>query len=329
MGDDSVNEIQDPKEEDKLPTLDSLKHYLETKEAVDIILEETDMSDKSEGPVSTYPTFTAITPCTLERQNQSLRYPMNQHRLLRQKLRNIKKIRKNLRMKEAIQAKHMNVENALERKNLRMKEAIWAKHMDFENALERKNLRMKEAIEAKNMNFENALRFKRQMIERSLPLKYQGSSVAGRMLGKITLIFAQAVFAHPYMDKEFNMVEDLWDFIHVIAPMLKKNPQEIRENVMTKSYKHGRLMAVHAIGFKESDLRIRVNDGCVFVKGEANTLHGKKVITEPVAIRHDYSYDSHSVIAQLIGGEVLVFVPRSAKRENQECVHVGWGDVMG
>ncbi|GJX06208.1 hypothetical protein Tco_0194140 [Tanacetum coccineum] len=271
-------------------------------------------------------------------------------------------------MKEAIQAKHMNVENALERKNLRMKEAIWAKHMDFENALERKNLRMKEAIEAKNMNFENALRFKRQMIERSLPLKYQGSSgarslvakaddfptklvkllwtggakhvemsamqqsliqVAGRMLGKITLIFAQAVFAHPYMDKEFNMVEDLWDFIHVIAPMLKKNPQEIRENVMTKSYKHGRLMAVHAIGFKESDLRIRVNDGCVFVKGEANTLHGKKVITEPVAIRHDYSYDSHSVIAQLIGGEVLVFVPRSAKRENQECVHVGWGDVMG
>ncbi|GJZ93577.1 hypothetical protein Tco_0665642, partial [Tanacetum coccineum] len=57
-----------------------------------------------------------------------------------------------------------------------MKEAIWAKHMDFENALERKNLRMKEAIEAKNMNFENALRFKRQMIERSLPLKYQGSS---------------------------------------------------------------------------------------------------------------------------------------------------------
>ncbi|GJZ81654.1 hypothetical protein Tco_0646648, partial [Tanacetum coccineum] len=201
-------------------------------------------------------------------------------------------------MKEAIQAKHMNVENALERKNLRMKEAIWAKHMDFENALERKNLRMKEAIEAKNMNFENALRFKRQMIERScntpkmgrsgirifkrqmiersLPLKYQGSSVAGRMLGKITLIFAQAVFAHPYMDKEFNMVEDLWDFIHVIAPMLKKNPQEIRENVMTKSYKHGRLMAVHAIGFKESDLRVRVNDGCVFVKGEANTLHGKK-----------------------------------------------------
>ncbi|GJZ81655.1 hypothetical protein Tco_0646649 [Tanacetum coccineum] len=65
--------IQDPKEEDILPTLDSLKHYLETKEAVDIILEETDLSDKSEGPVSTYPTFTAITPCTLERQNQSLR----------------------------------------------------------------------------------------------------------------------------------------------------------------------------------------------------------------------------------------------------------------
>ncbi|GKD00027.1 hypothetical protein Tco_1170301 [Tanacetum coccineum] len=132
--------IQDPKEEDKLPTLDSLKHYLETKEAVDIILEETDLSDKSEGPVSTYPTFTAIAPCTLERQNQSLRYPMNQHRLIRQKLGNIKKTWKNLRMKEAIQAKHMNVENALERKNLRMKEAIWAKHMDFENALERKNL---------------------------------------------------------------------------------------------------------------------------------------------------------------------------------------------
>ncbi|GKA57022.1 hypothetical protein Tco_0756094 [Tanacetum coccineum] len=121
------------------------------------------------------------------------------------------------------------------------------------------------------------------------------------------------------MDKEFNMVEDLWDFIHVIAPMLKKNPQEIRENVMTKSYKHGRLMAVHAIGFKESDLRIRVNDGCVFVKGEANTLHGKKVITEPVAIRHDYSYDSHSVIAQLIGGEVLGFVLRCAERDKQEC----------
>ncbi|GJU02325.1 zinc finger, CCHC-type containing protein [Tanacetum coccineum] len=78
-----------------------------------------------------------------------------------------------------------------------------------------------------------------------------------------------------------------------------------------------------------SDLRIRVDHGCVFVKGEANTLHGKKVINEPVPIPHDYSYDSHSVIAQLIGGEVLVFVSRSTKRENKECVHLGWGDVMG
>ncbi|GJU02326.1 hypothetical protein Tco_1112664 [Tanacetum coccineum] len=84
------------------------------------------------------------------------------------------------------------------------------------------------------------------------------------------------------MDKELDIVEDLWDFIHVIALMLKKNPQEI----------HGWLMAVHAIGFKQSDLRIRV-------------------------------------AMDLIGGEVLVFVPRSTKRENKECVHVGWGDVMG
>ncbi|GJY82920.1 hypothetical protein Tco_0496296 [Tanacetum coccineum] len=203
-------------------------------------------------------------------------------------------------MKEAIQAKHMNVENALERKNLRMKEAIWAKHMDFENALERKNLRMKEAIEAKNMNFENALRFKRQMIERSLPLKYQGSS------DKKTILIPHPVkfFARSLVAKA-----DLFFFAVVIGPVDLFNPSW--------------LMAVHSIGFKESDLRVRVNDGCVFVKGEANTLHGKKVITEPVAIRHDYSYDSHSVIAQLIGGEVLVFVPRSAKRENQECVHVG------
>ncbi|GKE14974.1 hypothetical protein Tco_1422551 [Tanacetum coccineum] len=58
-------------------------------------------------------------------------------------------------MKEAIRAKHMDFENALEKKNLRMKEAIRAKHIDFENALERKNLRMKEAIWAKHMDFEN------------------------------------------------------------------------------------------------------------------------------------------------------------------------------
>ncbi|GJV01028.1 hypothetical protein Tco_1330298 [Tanacetum coccineum] len=159
--------------------------------------------------------------------------------------------RKNLRMKEVIRAKHMDFENALERKNLRMKEAIWVKHMDFENAIERKNLRMKEAIRAKHMDFENALRFIRQMFERSRPLIYQRSDylpteldkllwsggvkyeemsamrqsliqVAGRMLGKITLIYAQAVFAHLDMDKEFDIVDDLWDFIHVIALMLKE-----------------------------------------------------------------------------------------------------------
>ncbi|GJU30908.1 hypothetical protein Tco_1174497 [Tanacetum coccineum] len=151
------------------------------------------------------------------------------------------------------------------------------------------------------------------------------------MLGKITLIFAKAVFAHTqYEDKEFNMVEDLWDFIHVIAPMLKKNPQEIRENVMTKSYKHGRLMAVHAIGFKESDLRIRVNDGCVFVKGEAkHKSMEKRTNTEPVVIVTMNSYESHTEIVHLLRRLIGFMFRDPAKRENQECVHVGWGDVMG
>ncbi|GJX52612.1 retrotransposon protein, putative, ty1-copia subclass [Tanacetum coccineum] len=104
-------------------------------------------------------------------------------------------------------------------------------------------------------------------------VKYEEMS-APKSYTRYIVVFS--VFSHLDMDKELDIVEDLWDFIHVIAPMLKKNPQEIRENVMTKSYKHGWLMAVHAIIFKESDLRIRVDHGCVFVKGEANTLHGKK-----------------------------------------------------
>ncbi|GJV01027.1 hypothetical protein Tco_1330297 [Tanacetum coccineum] len=97
----------------------------------------------------------------------------------------------------------MDFDKALERKNLRMKEAIWAKHMDFENALR-----------FKRQMFERSRPLIYQRSSDDLPtelvkllwprgVKYEETAMQQSLI---------QVFAHQDMDKEFDMLEDLRDY---------------------------------------------------------------------------------------------------------------------
>ena len=90
------------------------------------------------------------------------------------------------------------------------------------------------------------------------------------------------------------------------------------------------LISVDAVGFtQESDLQIKMEHGCVVIKGEASTVKGDKVVNEVVPVPVELKYDPSEVTAQLIGGVVLVFVPNGSKEEGKDmCENVLWGDVM-
>ncbi|PWA73755.1 reverse transcriptase domain-containing protein [Artemisia annua] len=127
---------------------------------------------------------------------------------------------------------------------------------------------------------------------------------------------------------ELSHLLNLFDFSSpFIAPLFTRRAEP---NIMLKALKNGLLITVDAVGFtQESDLQIKMEHGCVVVKGEASTVKGDKVVNEVVPVPVELKYDPSEVIAQLIGGVVLVFVPNGSKEEGKDmCVTVVWGDVM-